>query len=92
VHDHERYPRWGDIEHHETDIRLVMSVSDALRLRDELTTLSGLLASAEARSPQGREHRREAGAAVDRLVTQLQEQLRPFGLPQSAEATDEKGV
>lgn len=92
MHDQERYPRWGDIEHEQTDIQVVLSVADALRLRDELPALARLLANAEARSPQGREHRREAGAAVERLVTQLHEQLRPFGLPESAEAIDEKGV
>jgi hypothetical protein len=92
THDEERYPRWGDIEHNQTDIQLVMSVSDALRLRSELPALVRQLATHEARSPEGREHRREASAAVDRLVAQLREQLRPFGSPQPAEATDEEGV
>lgn len=92
AHDDERYPRWGDIEHHQTDIQLDMSVSDALRLRAELPALARLLANADARSPQGREHRREAGAAVDRLLAQLHDRLRPFGTPESAESTSEKGV
>ena len=92
THAQERYPNWGDIEHEQTDLHLVVSVSDALRLRSELPALAEKLASEDARSPQDREHRREAAGAVERLVAQLQQQLRPFGSPESAEGTDEQEV
>ena len=92
THEHDHYPGWGDIEHQQTDIQLVVSVSDALRLRSELPELARLLRADTARSPASREHRREAYAAVDRLVAQLFEQLRPFGSPQLAESTEQKGV
>jgi hypothetical protein len=67
-----------------------MSVSDALRLHAELPALARLLADGEPRSPAQREHRREAGAALDRLILQLRERLRPFCIPET-DATDEQG-
>jgi hypothetical protein len=90
--EHDHYPVWGDIEHQETDVHLVLSVSDALRLRSELPALARLLDDADARSPARREHRREAFAAVDRLLEQLNYQLRPFGSILPAEPADEKGT
>ena len=76
------YPGWGDIEHQQTDIELAVPVSDALRLRAELPMLVKLLAAGRARTPAEREHKREARAAVERLLGQLHERLRPFGMPQ----------
>ena len=86
----DRYPVWGDIEHQQTDLELVVSVSDALRLRDELPALVRLVADGEPRTPAEREHRREAGAALERLIEQLRERLRPFGTPEST-PTEQRG-
>jgi uncharacterized small protein (DUF1192 family) len=77
------YPGWGDIEHQQTDIELAMPVSDALRLQQELPVLVNLLADGQARTPAEREHKREARGAVERLLSQLDERLRPFGVPQT---------
>ena len=76
------YPDWGDIEHQQTEIELAVPVSDALRLRAELPLLVNVLADGQARTPAGREHKREASAAVERLLRQLHERLRPYGMPQ----------
>ena len=77
------YPGWGDIEHQQTDIELAVPVSDALRLRAELPALAKLLADGQARTPAEREYKREARAAVERLLGQLHERLRPYGVPQA---------
>ena len=79
------YPGWGDIEHQQTDIELAVPVSDALRLRAELPLLVKLLADRHARTPAEREHKREAHAAVERLLRQLHERLRPYGVPRSVQ-------
>ena len=76
------YPGWGDVEHQQTDLELVVPVWDALRLRAELPLLVRLLADGQARTPEEREHKREARAAVERLLKQLNERLRPYGVPQ----------
>jgi hypothetical protein len=78
------YPSWGDIEHQETDLELTVLVSDALRLREELPGLVHLLADGQARTPEEREHKREARAAVERLLEQLRDRLRPYGMPEQA--------
>ena len=76
------YPAWGDIEHQQTDLELVSPDSDELRIREELPLLVTLLADGQARSPEEREHKRAAGAAVERLLRQLNERLRPYGMPE----------
>jgi hypothetical protein len=83
----DRYPSWGDIEHQNTNVELTVAVSDALRLRAELPVVIKLLADGQARTPEEREHKREAHAAVERLLEQLEERLRPFGMPEPAEGT-----
>jgi hypothetical protein len=79
------YPGWGDIEHQQTDIELAVPVSDALRLRAELPLLVKLLAGGQARRPEERQHKREARAALERLLGQLHERLRPYGVPQAVQ-------
>jgi hypothetical protein len=91
ANDQDHYPRWGDIEYQETDVELAVPVSDALRLREELPALARLLAIGEPRTPAERERRREAGAALDRLIDQLHERLRPFGTPET-DVTEQEGV
>ena len=81
------YPNWGDVEHQQTDIELAVPVADALRLRAELPQLVKLLADGQARTPAEREHKREARAAVERVLGQLEERLRPYGVPQGVEDT-----
>ena len=83
----DQYPSWGDVEHQETDVELTVPVSDALRLRAELPLLVHLLANGQARTPEEREHKREARTAVERLLEQLEERLRPYGMPQPAQET-----
>ena len=80
----DKYPNWGDIKHQASDLELTVPVSDALRLRAELPGLVHLLADGPARTPEEREHKREARAAVERLLEQLQDRLRPYGMPERA--------
>jgi hypothetical protein len=80
----DNYPSWGDIEHQETDLELTVPVSDALRLQTELPGLLDLLADGQARTPDERERKREARAAVERLLEQLRDRLRPYGVPEQA--------
>jgi hypothetical protein len=89
--EQDHYPRWGDIEHQQTDLELVVTVADALRLRDELPALTRFLADGEPRTPGEREHRREAGAALERLIEQLRDRLRPFGSPNTTTSEQRGG-
>jgi hypothetical protein len=79
------YPTWGEIEYEQTDINLLLRVSDALRLRDELPLLVEVLADVLEGTPEERQHKREAREAVERLLEQLKGQLRPYGTPESVD-------
>ncbi len=84
----DRYPNWGDIEHQASDLELTVSVADALELRAALPGLIKLLEDGQPRTAGEREHKREARAAVERLLEGLNQRLRPYGVPQPGKAGD----
>lgn len=74
-------PTWSTVEHQETDLTLVLPVSDALLLRDMLPQLVQTLDDRSARNPEDRGRHRDARAVVDSLALRLREALRPFDTP-----------
>jgi hypothetical protein len=74
-------PTWTDVEHQQTDITVVLPVSEALLLKDVLPWLVQGLDDRSARNPEERGRRRELHAVIDSLVHRLREGLRPFDVP-----------
>ena len=74
-------PTWIDVEHQQTDITVVLPVSEALLLKDVLPRLAQALDDRTARNPVERSRRREVNEVIDSLVHRLREGLRPFDVP-----------
>jgi hypothetical protein len=78
-------PTWTDVEHEQTDIVVVLSVSEALALKGALPRLLQVLDNGHARTPDDRERQRQAHAAISMLVGRLRDGLRPFDVPPTPE-------
>jgi hypothetical protein len=69
------------MEHAQTDVAVVLTVADALALKEALPQLLQLLDNSGARNPEDRESQRQAEAAIRTLRARLHESLRPFDVP-----------
>jgi hypothetical protein len=74
---------WTDVEHDQTDIAVVLSVSEALELKGALAGLLHLLDEGHARNPEDRERQRQAQTAISTLLERLHTGLRAFDVPPS---------
>jgi len=74
---------WTDIEHQQTDITVVLPVSEALCLKAALPQIVRLLDDAGARNAEERDRRREVHAALEALAARLRDGLRPFDVPET---------
>ena len=79
-----KLPTWNDMEHAQTDITVVLTVADALALKEVLPRLLQLLDNSSARNPEKRESQRQAEAAIRALRARLHEGLRPFDVPSTS--------
>jgi hypothetical protein len=72
---------WTDVQHEQTDIEVVLSVSQALALNAALPRLLQVLDEPSARSPEDREWQRQVHTAISALLERVSEGLRPFDVP-----------
>ena len=76
---------WGDKEHEQTDLTMVLPVSEALRLKALLPRLLATLDQQglhPPRNPEDRTAYRDARETLQSLDDRLRESLRPFGVPE----------
>jgi hypothetical protein len=74
-------PTWVDVEHQQQEVLVPLPVDAALRLKTALPLLMNLLGEGRGRNAGERDDKRETAAALEVLMQQLAEALRPYDVP-----------